>query len=200
MAQENQMETRVFAGPVPAPCNGVDIAILLQAMIAVGAQSDCGSFRFRVSNYWCRGAQGWGRFEMFWGGDDEPGHSGELLYDFEDPKVLIRQDCSPTPVDFLLLCLAGCMTSGVVSVAAARGVVLTEVTSTVEGSVDLRRILGLSAGVRTGVEEISVSFVLRGDATPEEMREAVEEYRGRWAAFDGLTRAAADLEIRVKVE
>jgi hypothetical protein len=74
------------------------------------------------------------------------------------------------------------------------------VTSTVEGSVNLRRILGLSAGVRTGVEEVSVSFMLRGDAKPEEMRAALEEYRARWAAFDGLTRAAADVEIRVKVE
>jgi hypothetical protein len=92
------------------------------------------------------------------------------------------------------------MTTGVLNVAAARGVVLTEVTSTVEGSVNLRRILGLSAGVRTGVEEIHVSFMLRGDATPGEMREAIEEYRARWAAFEGLTRAAADLEIRVKVE
>jgi uncharacterized OsmC-like protein len=50
--------------------------------------------------------------------------------------VLVGGDDGPTPVEYVLHALAGCLTAGLANIAAARGVELTEVTSTVEGDID----------------------------------------------------------------
>src|SRR5262249_46105048 len=102
------------------------------------------------------------------------------------PTVRVGTDNGPTPVEFLLHALAACLTAGIANVAAARGVNLTEVSSTVEGDIDLLGILGLSDTVRNGYQQIKVSFRLRGD-DPEKLRAVVEQSRRRSAVFDVLT-------------
>ena len=86
----------------------------------------------------------------------------------------------------MLHALAACLTAGIANIAAARGVNLTEVSSTVEGDIDLLGILGLSDEVRNGYQRIRVSFTLRGD-DPEKLREVVEQSRRRSAVFDIVT-------------
>ncbi len=100
--------------------------------------------------------------------------------------MLVGSDNGPTPVEYLLHALAACLTAGIANVAAARGVTLTEVSSTVEGDIDLLGILGLSDQVRNGYQQIKVSFVVRGD-DPEKLRSVVEQSRRRSAVFDVLT-------------
>src|SRR4051794_3595451 len=103
------------------------------------------------------------------------------------PAVLVGSDNAPTPVEFVLHALAACLTAGVANIAAARGVNLTEVESTVEGDIDLLGVLGLSDGsVRNGYQQIKVSFKLRGD-DPEKLRKVVEQSRNRSAVYDIVT-------------
>jgi uncharacterized OsmC-like protein len=89
-------------------------------------------------------------------------------------------------VEFLLHALAACLTAGIANVAAARGVHLESVSSTVEGDIDLLGILGLSKDVRNGYEQMRISFTLRGD-DPEKLRAVVEQSRKRSAVYDVLT-------------
>ena len=63
---------------------------------------------------------------------------------------------------------------------------LTEVSSTVEGDIDLLGILGLSDEVRNGFQQIKVSFMLRGD-DPDKLRQVVEQSRRRSAVYDIVT-------------
>ena len=86
----------------------------------------------------------------------------------------------------MLHALAACLTAGLANIAAARGVNLTEVESTVEGDIDLLGILGLSDEVRNGYQQIKVSFKLRGD-DPEKLRQVVEQSRQRSAVYDVVT-------------
>jgi uncharacterized OsmC-like protein len=74
-----------------------------------------------------------------------------------------------------------------VNVAAARGITLHEVTSTVEGDIDLRGILGLSDEVRNGYSGIRMHVQVRGDASDEQLRALVEQSRRRSAVYDVLT-------------
>ena len=101
--------------------------------------------------------------------------------------MLVGQDNAPTPVEHLLHALAACLTSGLANVAAARGINLTAVESTVEGDIDLLGILGLSENVRNGYQQIRVRFHLEGD-DPEKLRSVVEQSRLRSAVYDVLTR------------
>ena len=113
-------------------------------------------------------------------------HHQPFTYDADHPPVLVGADNGPTPVEFLLHALAACLTAGIANIAAARGVHLDSVESTVEGDIDLNGILGLSKDVRNGYEQIRISFVLRGD-DPEKLAKVVEQSRLRSAVFDVLT-------------
>jgi uncharacterized OsmC-like protein len=86
----------------------------------------------------------------------------------------------------VLHALAACLTSGLANIAAARGVNLTEVESTVEGDMNLLGIFGLSDDVRNGYEQIRISFKLSGD-DPEKLRRVVEQSKKRSAVYDILT-------------
>jgi uncharacterized OsmC-like protein len=93
--------------------------------------------------------------------------------------------------------LAGCLTAGLANIAAARGVELTEVTSTVEGDIDLNGILGLDDSVRNGFQQIRVSFSVKGDAPAEKLRALVEQSRARSAVFDIITNT---VPVTIEVE
>jgi uncharacterized OsmC-like protein len=123
----------------------------------------------------------------FYGVGEEREHEQRFRFDVDHPKVLVGGDNGPTPVEYLLHALAGCLTAGIANIAAARGVDLTEVRSTVEGDIDLNGLLGLDPGVRNGFQQIRVSFTVKGDAPAEKLRAIVEQSRRRSAVFDILT-------------
>src|SRR5262249_56134514 len=91
------------------------------------------------------------------------------------------------PVGGVLEGGGGCLSGGLANIAAARGVELTEVTSTVEGDIDLNGILGLNDQVRNGFEQIRVTFDVKGNAPAEKLRQVVEQSKARSAVFDIIT-------------
>jgi uncharacterized OsmC-like protein len=170
-----------------APLNGVDTPRLFATLNAVKAQPGLAKFQFRATNRWIKGTYSRSRIETFSGAGGEHRHTGEVEFPADHPAVLVGADNAPTPVEFLLHALAACITSGLGNIAAARGVKLTEVESTVEGDIDLRGILGLSNEVRNGYEGIRVTFRVKGDAAPEKLQEIVAQATARSAVFDVLT-------------
>jgi uncharacterized OsmC-like protein len=165
----------------------VNTPALLATINAVKETPALAKFRFRASNRWITGTYSESRIESFTGAGGEHNHQKEFRYGADHPAVLVGEDRGPTPIEFLLLGLAACITAGVGNIAAARGVTLTSVESQVEGDIDLQGILGLSDKVRNGYERIRVSFTIAGDAPPEKLREIVEQSRARSAVFDVLT-------------
>jgi uncharacterized OsmC-like protein len=169
------------------PRNGVDTPTLFATLDAVKSQPDLAKFQFRVSNRWIKGTNSRSRMEPFTGAGGEHAHKGDYSSDADHPTVLVGGDAAPTPVEFLLHGLAGCITAGIANIAAARGVTLTEVTSRIEGDIDVLGLLGLSKEVRNGYQKIRATFDIKGDAPPEKLREIVEQSRARSAVFDVLT-------------
>ena len=177
------VETRAERGPR----NGVDTPTLFATLEAVKGQPELAKFQFRATNRWIRGTNSRSRIEPFKGAGGVHAHKGVHEYDADHPAVLVGGDQAPTPVEFLLHAIAACITSGIANIAAARGVTLTEVSSTVEGDIDLLGILGLSDQVRNGYQKIRVSFDIKGDAPPEKLRQIVEQSRARSAVYDVLS-------------
>ena len=139
-------------------------------------------------NTWVSGTHSRSKISGFYGAMQEMEHTHETEVDADHPAVLVGQDNGPTPVEYLLHAIAACLTSGIANIAAARGVELTKVSSTVEGDIDLLGILGLSDGsVRNGYEQIKVTFHIEGDADDETLRALVEQSRRRSAVYDVLT-------------
>ena len=171
----------------PVPMNGVDTPTLFATIDAVRGQPELARFQFRATNRWQQGTHSRTRIESFHGAGGEHQHAHEHTYDADHPVVLVGRDQAPTPVEFLLHALASCITAGIGNIAAARGVTLYEVESTVEGDIDLRGILGISDEVRNGYQQLRLNFRIKGDAPPEKLAEIVEQSRARSAVFDVLT-------------
>ena len=168
--------------------NGVDVPTLFATLDAVKAQPEIADFQFRASNTWLAGTHSRSTVHGYYGAGQEMQHKQATVVDSDHPEVLVGKDHAPTPVELLLPALAACLTSGIANIAAARGVELTKVTSTVEGDIDLLGILGLSDGsVRNGYRQVKVTFRIEGDADDETLRKIVEQSRRRSAVYDALT-------------
>ncbi len=170
------------------PRNGVDVPTLFATLDAVKGQNEIAKFGFRAQNTWQSGTHSRSTISGFHGAMQEMEHQHVTVLDSDHPAVLVGADNGPTPVEYLLHALASCLTAGVANIAAARGVDLTTVSSTVEGDIDLLGVLGLSDGsVRNGYQQVRVTFHIEGDADDETLRGIVEQSRRRSAVYDVLT-------------
>jgi uncharacterized OsmC-like protein len=175
--------TETMSNPVR---NGVNTSGLFATIDAVRNDPDIAKFKFRATNQWVSGTHNRSTIHGFFGAKQEMTHQAAWTYDADHPAVLVGNDNGPTPVEYLLHALAACLVSGLANIAAARGVQLTEVTTEIEGDIDLLGILGLSEDVRNGYEQIRVRFSLSGD-DPERLREVVDQARRRSAVYDVIT-------------
>jgi uncharacterized OsmC-like protein len=168
--------------------NGVDVATLFATLDAVKNQKEIAKFQFRASNTWVSGTHSRSEFSDFYGAMQEMEHKNVSTFEADHPAVLVGQDHAPTPIEFVLHAIASCLTAGLANIAAARGVDLYKVTSTVEGDIDMLGILGLSDGtVRNGYQQIRVTFRIDGDADDATLRGLVEQSRRRSAVYDALS-------------
>ena len=167
--------------------NGVDTATLFATLDAVKAAPEAARFQFRADNAWISGTHSRGTIHGFYGVGEERTHERTFHFDADHPAVLVGRDNGPTPVEYLLHALAACLTAGLANIAAARGIRLTEVRSTVSGDIELNGILGLDPGVRNGYQHITVRFTVKGDAPAAKLREIVEQSRARSAVYDVIT-------------
>jgi uncharacterized OsmC-like protein len=182
------MTTGTLTRPsVRPPLNGVNTPNLFATLDVVKGSPGLAKFQFRATNRWVEGTHSTSAIESFAGAGGEQRHGQAFHYDADHPAVLCGEDRGPTPVEFLLHALASCITAGIANIAAARGVRLTDVRSTVEGDMDLLGIFGLSSEVRNGYQRIRITLTIRGDAPDEKLREIVAQSRARSAVYDVLT-------------
>jgi uncharacterized OsmC-like protein len=182
------------------PRNGVDTAKLFGTLDAVVAQPEIAAFTFRVRNTWIDGAHNRSTIKDFYAALQEDTSRTEAWeLDAGEPQILIGTDTGPNPAEYLLHSLAACLTTSLVYVAAARGVRLTEVSSTLEGEMDVRGALGLSDDVRNGFEKITMTFRIKGDAPEEKLREIAARASQRSAVYDIVTHGVP-VDIQVDVD
>src|SRR5204862_6673258 len=135
---------------------------------------------FRARNRWLGGAHNRTTIRDFYAANQEDtSRADAFAVDAGEPAILLGADTGPNPAEYLLHALAACLTTSIVYVAAARGVHLTEVESTLEGDMDVRGALGVDDEPRNGFERIGVSFRVTGNAPEEKLREVVERAQKR---------------------
>ena len=168
--------------------HGVDTPTLFATLDAVRSQPELAKFQFRAANRMVSGTHSQSTIRGFYGaGQEDTTRTVPFVYDADHPQVLVGAGNGPTPVEFLLHAIAGCLTAGLANIAAARGITLHSVESTVEGDINLLGIFGMSDEVRNGYEAIRVSFTIDADASTEELTALVGQSRARSAVYDVLT-------------
>ena len=172
----------------PTVRNGIDTAQVYGTLDAVKGMPELARFEFRVRNRWINGTHSRSTIQGFYGaGQEDESRAEPFEVDASEPPVLLGNNEAPNPAEYLLHALAGCMTLTIVNVAAARKVTLTEVSSTLEGTLDARGALGLDESYRNGFERITISFTIKGEASPEKLQEVVDRAKARSVVYDMIT-------------
>ena len=167
--------------------NGVNVQALLDAREVLKGAPEAAQFTWRASATWQNGVHSQIKVQSFFGLGEEQGHKQESVFEADHPEVFAATDNGITPIEYLIVGLASCLTAGVASVAENRGIQLHSVTSTVEGGHDVRGILGADSDVRNGFNDIKVTFRIDADASREDIEALVAQSQKRSAVFDALT-------------
>jgi uncharacterized OsmC-like protein len=167
--------------------NGVNVEALLDARNALVDAPEAAEFTWRASNEWLRGTHSKTTIEQYSGLGADHDHKSTFTYEADHPEVFAAEDNAPTPVEFLLVGLASCLTAGVAAVAQNRGIQLESVKATVEGDMNILGILGGDPEVRNGYNNIRVNFDIKADASADDIAALVAQSQKRSAVFDAIT-------------
>ena len=167
--------------------NGVNVDALLAARAALTDAPEAAKFKWRASCSWKDGTFSRSSVQGFSGLGAEQNHKTEFSFDADHPEVFASEDRGATPVEYVLVGLASCLTAGVAAVAQNRGIQLKSVEAKLEGDMDIQGILGVDSDVRNGYDGIRVSFDIDADATPEEIEALVAQSQKRSAVYDVVT-------------
>jgi len=177
--------------------NGVNASALLDARTALTDAPEGARFQWRATCDWVHGTHSASTVERFYGLGEEHRHRTRFHFDADHPDVFASDDQGATPVEYVLVGLAGCLTAGVASIAQHRGIQLHSVRATIEGDMDIQGILGIDSDVRNGFEAVRVCFEIEADASREEVQALVAQSQKRSAVFDILTNPT-DVAVVVK--
>jgi uncharacterized OsmC-like protein len=167
--------------------NGVNVQALLDARDVLKGAPEAAQFTWRASSKWQAGVHSTATIQNYFGLGQEQSHKQESVFDADHPETFAAEDNGITPIEYLLVGLASCLTAGVAAVAQNRGIQLRSVESTVEGNHDIRGILGVDSDVRNGFNDIKVTFTIDADASKQDIEALVAQSQKRSAVFDALT-------------
>ena len=164
--------------------NGVNVGALLEAREALSSAPEAAQFQWRATCEWVNGTHSHSSVEGFFGLGGEQSHKTQFEYDADHPELFASEDNGATPVEYVLVGLASCLTAGIAAVAQNRQIQLRSVKATLEGQMDVQGILGIDPDVRNGFSDIKVHFDIDADATPDEIKALVAQSQKRSAVFD----------------
>ena len=167
--------------------NGVNVAALLGAREALGKAPEAAKFKWRATSEWLKGTHSRSTVEGFYGLGSEQKHREPYQFDSDHPEIFASEDKGATPVEMVLVGLAGCLTAGIAAVAQHRNIQLKSVKATLEAGMDIQGILGVDENVRNGFDGIKVHYEIDADATEAQIAALVAQSQKRSAVFDIMT-------------
>jgi uncharacterized OsmC-like protein len=176
--------------------NGVNVEALLAAREALKNAPEAARFKWRASCKWQNGTHSQTKVQGFHGLGEEQKHKTEFSFEADHPEIFASEDLGATPVEYVLVGLASCLTAGVASVAQNRGIQLRSVEARIEGSMNIQGILGIDSDVRNGYEDIKITFDIDADASKKDIEALVAQSQKRSAVYDIITNPT-NVEVEV---
>ncbi len=167
--------------------NGVNVQALLDAREALQGSPEATQFTWRSSCKWVKGTHSQGTVKGFFGLGEEQSHKTETTFEADHPEIFASEDNGITPIEYVLVGLASCLTAGIAAVAQNRGIQLHSVESQLEGKMDIRGILGMDTDVRNGFSDVKVTFNIDADASKQDIEAIVAQSQKRSAVYDAIT-------------
>lgn len=167
--------------------NGVNVAALISAREALAQAPQAAQFKWRAACEWKNGTHSHSTVEGYYGLGQEHRHRRTFTFDADHPEVFASEDKGATPVEYVLVGLASCLTAGIAAVAQHRNIQLRSVTASIEGDMDIQGILGVDSDIRNGFGGIRVSYKIDADAKREDIEALVAQSQKRSAVYDIVT-------------
>ena len=169
--------------------NGVNVGQLLSTIDLIKKNPEAAKFKFRARNKWMQGTRNRATVNGFYGALKEDISRDPMIFDLDEPSVLLGKNQGANPAEYLLLALSGCLTTSMIAHAAARGIEIKGVQSRYEGDLDLRGFLGISEDVKAGYQDIRVFFKIDGNLSEQQKEELVRMAQKYSPVFNTLARS-----------
>ncbi|MCU0555542.1 MAG: OsmC family protein [Syntrophales bacterium] len=153
--------------------NGINVTQLTETIEAIRKNPEIARFKFRATNRWVEGTHNRATVKDFFGALQEDTSRQPIVFEIDEPPVLLGRNVGPNPVEYVLVGLSGCLTTSLIAHAAARGIEIKGLSTRLEGDLDLRGFLGISEDVTVGYERIRVFFTVDADVSDEKKRELI---------------------------
>jgi uncharacterized OsmC-like protein len=160
------MEGNVMTAPKLV--NGLDVDAAMATIAAIKSDPEIAQFKFRAKNKWISGGENRSTIKGFYGAKAEDS-SRTQAWEFTngEPPVLLGANEGANPVEFLLHALAGCVTTTFVLHAMARGITIRDLSTELEGDIDLHGLLGMDETVFPGYRQIRIKMHVDADCSEE---------------------------------
>ena len=176
-----------MATPATPVNNGVNVEALIGAREALSKAPEAAQFKWRASCVWKNGTHSHSTIEGFFDLGQEQRRKTTFKFDADHPEIFASEDKGATPVEYVLVGLASCLTAGVAAIAQHRNIQLRSVKATIEGNMDIQGILGIDSDVRNGFDGIKVVYDIDADAKREDIEALVAQSQKRSAVYDIIT-------------
>ena len=152
--------------------NGFNMEQLFHTIDAVKEDPSLAHFEFRAKNQWINGGENRSIIQGFYGvGAEDESRDEPFVFTNGEPPVLLGNNEGANPVEFLLHALAGCLTSTIVLHAAARSIQIQELSTELEGTIDVQGLLDLDDTVPVGYKQIRIKLHIKADCSEEELND-----------------------------
>jgi uncharacterized OsmC-like protein len=177
--------------------NGVNVEALVAAREALTEAPEAAQFKWRAACEWKNGTYSHSTVEGFFGLGEEQARKKTFTFDADHPEVFASEDLGATPVEYVLVGLASCLTAGIAAVAQYRDIQLNSVTATIEGDMDIQGILGIDDEVRNGFDGIRITYDIDANASREDIEAVVAQSQKRSAVYDIVT-SPTNVTVEIK--
>ena len=156
--------------------NGLDTVRMGETVAALKADPNLAKFEFRAQNRWISGGENRSTIKDFYGaGAEDTSRRAAFEFTNGEPPVLLGHNEGANPVEFLLHALAGCVTTTTVLHAAARGIQVDSISTTLVGDIDLQGLLALS-DVPPGYGQIRLDMDIKSANASDEEIDALLQF------------------------
>jgi len=183
--------------PQEKKVNGVNVDQLFKTIELIKEKPEIARFKFRATNKWIDGTHNRATVKDFYGAGQEDASREPMVFELDEPPVLLGKNLGTNPVEYLLVALSGCLTTSLIAHASAKGIEIKGVESRYEGDLDLRGFLGLSEDVKVGYENIRVYFKINADVSEDQKEELIRMAQKYSPVFNTI---ASPVPVSVQLE
>ena len=112
--------------------------------------------------------------------------AGKFNLLIDEPEAFGGENLAPSPVEFLLASIAGCISAVGQLAAKQMNIPLKSLDIKIDGAIDADKFFGISQLPRAGFQEIKIEILADADCSSETLHEWLGQVQSRCPVIDNL--------------